>query len=161
MVAAKYDQALADRLRQPLRFAHSAIQLQPMFLLHDEVGQAASLFASKFADILRRRVILYGPDPFSAVSIPREAEILQLKRQLMNLSLRLRSGRPAALQTSVAPSRSLSAGVDCGSAAFAPSGWPHRPRKRKNGLRVRKRKRAWGKSPRPPFETFLTASCKP
>jgi len=121
LVVAKFDQALADRLRQPLRFAHSAIQLQPMFLLHDEVGQAASLFASKFADILRRRVILYGPDPFSAISIPREAEILQLKRQLMNLSLRLRSGYVAQslrdeqlarfVATAIGPCRVAAAGV--------------------------------------------------
>jgi len=91
LVLAKFDRARADGLRQAVRFAHSAIQLQPMFLLQDEVARAASLFASKFADILRRRVVLYGPDHFRATSVPRAAEIAQLKRHLLNLSLRLRS----------------------------------------------------------------------
>ena len=91
LVVTKFEQSIADRLRQPLRFARSAIQLQAMFLLRDEVARAANLFAPKFADILRRRVILFGPDPFSAISISRDAEIIQLKRQLMNLALRLRS----------------------------------------------------------------------
>ena len=36
-----------------------------MFLWQDEIAKAASLFASKFADILCRRVVLYGSDPFA------------------------------------------------------------------------------------------------
>ena len=91
LVVAKFERSIADRLRQPLRLAHSAIQLQPMFLLPDEISRAADLFAAKFSDILRRRVILFGPDPFAEISVSRDAEILQLKRQLMNLALRLRT----------------------------------------------------------------------
>jgi hypothetical protein len=59
--------------------------------LKEESPAAARSFASKFADILRRRVILYGDDPFVAISIPREIQILELKQQLLNQILRLRA----------------------------------------------------------------------
>jgi len=62
-----------------------------MFLLNAEIPAAVCSFAPKFADILRRRFILYGEDPFASISIPREAEIRQLKQQLLNMTLRLRS----------------------------------------------------------------------
>jgi predicted nucleotidyltransferase len=81
----------ADPLRAPLRLAQTAIQLRPMFLLKDEIPAAARSFASKFADILRRRVILHGDDPFASISIPREIQILELKQQLLNQILRLRA----------------------------------------------------------------------
>jgi predicted nucleotidyltransferase len=91
IVVNSFEPAKADPLRQPLRIAQSAIQLHPMFLLKDEVFQATRAFAPKFADILRRRVILHGSDPFAAISIPREMQILQLEQQLLNLILRLRA----------------------------------------------------------------------
>jgi len=62
-----------------------------MFLLKEEIPAAARSFASKFADILRRRVILHGDDPFSSISIPREIQLLELKQQLLNQILRLRA----------------------------------------------------------------------
>jgi plasmid stability protein len=62
-----------------------------MFVLDSEITDATRSFAPKFADILRRRVVLYGNDSFSAISVPREAEIRQLKQQLLNITLRLRA----------------------------------------------------------------------
>jgi len=91
VVISTFEQSHADRLRQPLRVAESAVQLRPMFLLRDEVAVASRVFAPKFADIIRRRVILFGDDPFASLSIPRDAEIRQLNQQSLNLTLRLRA----------------------------------------------------------------------
>jgi predicted nucleotidyltransferase len=90
LVLAAFHQSKVDQLRQPLRVAQAAIQLHPMFLLKAEIPYAARSFAPKFADIRRRRAILFGEDPFAALAIPRDAEIRQLRQQLLNLILRLR-----------------------------------------------------------------------
>ena len=86
-----FEPSKVDSLRAPLRLAHAAIQLRAMFLLKEEIPAAALSFASKFADILRRRVILFGRDPFASLSIPREIQIIELKQQLLNQILRLRA----------------------------------------------------------------------
>jgi len=91
VVLSAFEQTRADQLRQPLRIAQAAIQLRPMFILESEIPDATRSFAPKFADIIRRRVVLHGNDSFSAVSVPREAEIRQLKQQLLNITLRLRA----------------------------------------------------------------------
>lgn len=91
VVLSEFEKARADQLRQPLRLSQTAIQLRPMFILDSEIPDATRSFAPKFADILRRRVVLYGEDSFSDVSVPREAEIRQLKQQLLNITLRLRT----------------------------------------------------------------------
>src|SRR5580698_1066861 len=91
LVLGSFHQDKADHLRQPLRVAQAAIQLRPMFLLKDEIPHAARSFAPKFADIRRRRAILFGEDPFSSLAIPRDAEIRQLRQQLLNFILRLRA----------------------------------------------------------------------
>ena len=91
LILAAFEQNQVDAVRQSLRLAQSAIQLKAMFLLQEEIPFAARSFAPKFADVLRRRVVLFGKDPFAAVAIPRDAEIRQLRQQLLNLTLRLRS----------------------------------------------------------------------
>jgi len=91
LVLGSFPQDKADRLRQALRVAQAAIQLHPMFLLKDEIPQAARSFAPKFADIRHRRAILFGDDPFASLTIPRDAEIRQLRQQLLNFILRLRA----------------------------------------------------------------------
>lgn len=91
LVLTAFHQAKADLLREPLRVAQTAIELRPMFLLKDEIPHAARSFAPKFADIRRRRAILFGEDPFASLTIPRQAEIRQLRQQLLNLMLRLRA----------------------------------------------------------------------
>jgi predicted nucleotidyltransferase len=91
LVLSSFEQPKVDSLRTPLRIAQAAIQLRPMFLLKEEISKAARAFASKFADILRRRVILYGEDPFAAVSISQDAQIVELRQQLLNQILRLRA----------------------------------------------------------------------
>jgi hypothetical protein len=62
-----------------------------MWLLESEVPQAADAFAVKFTDIARRRRVLYGPDPFAGLTVPREAAIARLRQVLLNMVLRLRA----------------------------------------------------------------------
>lgn len=80
----------ADRLREPLRTAYAAIRLEAMFLLAREVPAAVEAFAVKFADILHRRRVLHGSDPFADVRPSRAAELVRLRQVLLNLILRLR-----------------------------------------------------------------------
>jgi predicted nucleotidyltransferase len=79
-----------DGLRDPLRNAHAAIALSPMFVLERELPGALEAFAVKFADIMRRRQVLCGRDPFAGLTIPRGAQIARLRQVLLNLVLRLR-----------------------------------------------------------------------
>src|SRR6185295_1352607 len=79
VVLSRFDGTAAARIRDPLNLAETAVQLRSMFLLSDEIGPASEAFAQKFADVLRRRKILYGTDPFTGVQISRAAEIHRLK----------------------------------------------------------------------------------
>ena len=90
VVLSKFDSNKADQLREPLRLAEAAIKLRAMFLLDEEVVPASQAFAVKFADVKRRRRVLYGDDPFAVVSVSREDAIFRLKQTLLNLILRLR-----------------------------------------------------------------------
>ena len=91
VVVSDFEAGRVDSLREPLRLAMAAINLSPMFLLESEVRAATEAFAVKFADVLRRRKVLYGRDPFEGVTISRTAEIARLRQVLLNLNLRMRS----------------------------------------------------------------------
>ena len=90
VVLARFAQNRANRMREPLRLAEAAIKLRAMFLLEEELQPATEAFAVKFADIQRRRRVLYGNDPFAAISVSRDDSIFRLKQTLLNLILRLR-----------------------------------------------------------------------
>ena len=90
LVLSAFEQNKADQLCEPLRLAQAAIRLRTMFLLESELQPAMAAFAVKFADIIRRRRVLYGDDPFAGVSISRRDAIVRLKQTLLNLTLRLR-----------------------------------------------------------------------
>ena len=90
LVLKSFDQGRADKLRDPLRLAHAAVQLNAMFLLESEVPDAMEAFAVKFADIVARHRILFGSDPFATVDPPKDAVVRRLKQVLLNLQLRLR-----------------------------------------------------------------------
>ena len=90
VVLSAFDQEKADKLREPFRMAQAAIQLRSMFLLESELQPAMKAFAVKFGDILRRRRVLYGEDPFKGLSVSRDDSIVRLKQTLLNLMLRLR-----------------------------------------------------------------------
>ena len=90
VVLAAFDAPKADALRETLRTAYAAVRLTAMFLLDSEVAAAVEAFAVKFADVIRRRKLLHGTDPFAAIQPSRAAEITRLRQVLLNLSLRLR-----------------------------------------------------------------------
>jgi predicted nucleotidyltransferase len=91
LVLDRFDVAAMDGLRETLRVGQAASRLAVMFLLATEVPAAMEAFAAKFADILRRRRVLFGEDPFAGLLIPRAAEIARLRQVLLNLVLRLRA----------------------------------------------------------------------
>lgn len=90
LVLKRFDQAEADRLREPLRFAHAAVELNAMFMLEAEVPAAMEAFAVKFSDILHRHRVLHGNDPFASVTVPDAALLRRLKQVLLNQQIRLR-----------------------------------------------------------------------
>lgn len=90
LVLRRFEAARIDAVRDPLRTAHAAIRLEAMFLLASEIDAAVEAFAVKFADVLRRRHILYGADPFAAITLSPAAELARLRQVLLNLILRLR-----------------------------------------------------------------------
>jgi predicted nucleotidyltransferase len=90
LVLRRYDPARAQQVRNDLATAEAAILLRVMFLVQDEISAACEAFAQKFSDILRRRVVLLGPDPFDGVSVPHAAQVRRLRQVLLNLLLRLR-----------------------------------------------------------------------
>ncbi|HET6842107.1 MAG TPA: nucleotidyltransferase domain-containing protein [Candidatus Angelobacter sp.] len=90
LVLTSFDRKNADAIRGQFSLADSVVRLTAMFLLESEIQSAGEMFAQKFSDILRRHRVLYGPDPFTGISIPRSAVILRLKQVLLNLTLRLR-----------------------------------------------------------------------
>jgi predicted nucleotidyltransferase len=67
-----------------------ALRARFLVLCRVELADAAQTFSVKFSDILRRRRVLYGPDPFIGIAVPRAAAIAQLQQALFNLALRLR-----------------------------------------------------------------------
>ena len=91
LVLEAFDRVQVDQVREPLRVAEAAIRLSAMFLLETEIGVAVEAFAEKFADVLRRRQVLYGDDPFATLAVARQAAITRLKQVLLNQILRLRA----------------------------------------------------------------------
>ena len=79
-----------DAIREPLRVARAAIQLEPMFVLDSELGEAAEAFANKFEDIRRRHRLLHGDDVVSTLVISRDALRRRVRQVLLNQALRLR-----------------------------------------------------------------------
>jgi predicted nucleotidyltransferase len=90
VVMRRFDAERIEALREPYRTAHAAVGLAVMYLLESEVAAAAESFAVKFADILERRRVLHGPDPFATLRVPRGARVARLRQVLLNLVLRLR-----------------------------------------------------------------------
>ncbi|MEP6536458.1 MAG: hypothetical protein ABJF23_14120 [Bryobacteraceae bacterium] len=90
LVLRLFSGAAAAKIRQPLNLAETAVRLQVMFLLEDEVAPASEAFAQKFTDVIHRRRVLFGPDPFQGLEISRGAKIYRLKQVLLNLAIRLR-----------------------------------------------------------------------
>ncbi|MEI7673769.1 MAG: hypothetical protein WCK00_16820, partial [Deltaproteobacteria bacterium] len=78
------------KIRETFRDAHASIRLDVMFLLSSEIEQAMDAFAVKFVDILSRRRILFGSDPFAHLVMQPESIRRRTRQVLLNLILRLR-----------------------------------------------------------------------
>jgi hypothetical protein len=91
VVLREFDAERIRPLSDVLLAGRAAINMNVMWLLESEIPQAVEAFAVKFADILRRRRVLWGSDPFENVSIPRHMAIARLRQVLMNLIMRLRA----------------------------------------------------------------------
>lgn len=90
VVLSQFEASKVDKLREPYRTAHAAVDLEAMFVLESELALAVEAFAVKFADVIARRYVLYGADPFTGLAPTRAAEIARLRQVLLNLVLRLR-----------------------------------------------------------------------
>ena len=121
LVLSAFDAVKAAALRSPFSMGHAAVRLTAMFLLDVEIPAAAELFGQKFSDLLRRHRVLFGPDPFQGLSIPRSAVIYRTRQVLLNLTLRLREAYvergatperlSALIAESAAPLRSCAATI--------------------------------------------------
>jgi predicted nucleotidyltransferase len=120
LVLKKYEHTRGEQIRNSLAAAEAAILLRVMFLCEDEIPAAYQAFSLKFSDILRRRAVLTGPDPFSNVVIPRVDQVRRLRQVLLNLLLRLREVHAGNTSASPATLRMLaeSSGVLRASAAL-------------------------------------------
>ena len=92
VVLRSFDAERVRALSEPLLAGRAAVRLNVMWLLDSEIPHAVEAFAVKFADILRRRRVLWGSDPFENVTVPRQVAIARLRQVLMNLIMRLRAG---------------------------------------------------------------------
>ena len=91
VVLREFDATRVDAIRESVRTAWAAVQLRPMFVLESELPAAAGAFAVKFSDILGRRQVLFGSDPFATITIPRAMIIHRLRQVLLNTTLRMRT----------------------------------------------------------------------
>ncbi len=91
LVLRRLDRARIDELREAYRLAHAAVRLEAMFVLEDEIPAAMEAFPVKFADVLARRRLLRGRDPFEGRTIPPALLARHARQVLMNLRLRLRA----------------------------------------------------------------------
>lgn len=80
----------ANGLREAFRLAQTAVRLSCMFLLTSEIAPASAAFAAKFADIGRRHHVLWGDDPFTGLTVSRDARLANLRQVVLNLVLRTR-----------------------------------------------------------------------
>jgi hypothetical protein len=91
VVVRRFDPERIGKASEVLQEGAAAVELHPMFLLASEVALATESFSVKFDDIAHRHVVLYGKDPFEALTIPRALIVRRLQQVLFNLTLRLRT----------------------------------------------------------------------
>jgi len=86
----KFSQSEVDLIRDSFRSSHALIHLEVMFLLESEKERAMNAFSVKFSDILSRRRVLFGPDPFASCDISTTSLLHRTQQVLLNLVLRMR-----------------------------------------------------------------------
>ncbi len=98
VVLKEFRQDAVHAFHPALVTAQAAFRLQAMFLLEQEIGSAAEAFTVKFADVARRRRVIFGDDPFLHLGVPRGAGMIRLRQVLLNLILRVRAGMASRLR---------------------------------------------------------------
>jgi predicted nucleotidyltransferase len=119
MVFSRLDLDHVKAWRPQVELLVAAIDLQPLILLEDEIAAAAEAFAVKYFDIMHRRRVLHGTDPFAALKISDEALQRRVSQVLLNLAMRLRhtmlfgndAGRTHALVDAIGPLRASAAAM--------------------------------------------------
>ncbi|MES1195528.1 MAG: nucleotidyltransferase domain-containing protein [Steroidobacter sp.] len=115
VVLNRFDDAIVNAWKPALEVNVAEIDLQLMFLLKDELREASEASAIRFSDILMRRRVLFGNDPFESLNISREARIHGVQQMLFDLILRLRhatlvldeDGQTHVIVDSIGPLRSI------------------------------------------------------
>ena len=79
-----------EKWRADVETLTAAVDLKPLVLLDDEIAAAAEAFAVKYFDILHRRRVLHGADPFATLTISDDALRRRVAQVLLNLAMRLR-----------------------------------------------------------------------
>ncbi len=98
LVIREFRQPAVQAFHPAMVTAQAALRSQVMFLLEDEIVSAAEAFTVKFADVARRRLVLFGSDPFTNAGVPRAAGIFRVRQVLLNLILRLRNAMTLRLR---------------------------------------------------------------
>src|SRR5215471_8725418 len=62
----------------------------PLFFTHDELREAADVFAIEILDMKQRRRVLYGEDLVAAIEVPMNLHRLQIEHDLRTILLKLR-----------------------------------------------------------------------
>ena len=90
IVLRQFARGRIDPFREALRRAHNLADTSVMFVLDNELQDAADAFTLKFDDIARRHIVLYGEDPTGEWRVTRATRIARLRQVLLNLAVRLR-----------------------------------------------------------------------
>ena len=81
-----------EALSSPLRRWRRQDQPVPRLFTRELIRDAADVFPIEFLDILARRVVLYGDDPFADLEVHPTHLRLQCERELREKIMRLREG---------------------------------------------------------------------
>lgn len=93
-----------ESIATPLRVARCNARVECAILIEDEIARAADAFPIYFDDLRRRRVVLYGADPFTSLAVHDEHLRLRIEQELRDAQMRLRR---AVADASGAPDRVL------------------------------------------------------
>lgn len=83
----------ASKLRDiapAIKRAWRALRVEPLLLKPSEVADATDVFPTRFLDIQRHHLVLFGEDPFHDLRVAPEHLRLRVEQELRNLLLRLR-----------------------------------------------------------------------
>ncbi|HTU67399.1 MAG TPA: hypothetical protein VMF52_15735 [Steroidobacteraceae bacterium] len=90
MVFSRIDLERVEGWRAEVAVLTATADLKPLVLMADEIAAAAEAFAVKYFDILHRRRVMHGSDPFASLTIDDGALRRRVAQVLLNLAMRLR-----------------------------------------------------------------------